>query len=205
MCPAGRSRGAKHSPRETGIRVSAPFPGGGGTHPLGLEFKQSSLARAWPNSRTPLDPLTLGLTSLHPHAVVPSLLSDEGKRIVLPAFFQRGRDFPDKTRQTLATAHAPGRQADAPWRFSLAPWRRGWLSPRGTASQLHSYDPRTLNAHSRSPPRHVPGRQGLPGGACFGNPRGSPSCVRSAADRRMPTKGPAEPLLPPIPLGPISP
>ena len=113
MCPAGRSRGAKHSPRETGIRVSAPFPGGGGTHPLGLEFKQSSLARAWPNSRTPLDPLTLGLTSLHPHAVVPSLLSDEGKRIVLPAFFQRGRDFPDKTRQTLATAHAPARHAEA--------------------------------------------------------------------------------------------
>src|SRR5262249_43957880 len=26
VCPAGRSRGAKHSPRETGIRVSASFP-----------------------------------------------------------------------------------------------------------------------------------------------------------------------------------
>jgi hypothetical protein len=51
--------------------------------------------------------VTLGLTSLHPHAVVPSLLSGEGKRIVLPAFFQRGRDLPDLTRQTLATAHAP--------------------------------------------------------------------------------------------------
>jgi hypothetical protein len=49
--------------------------------------------------------LTLGLTSLHPHAIVPSILSDEGQRIVLPAFFQRGRDTPDKTRQTFATAH----------------------------------------------------------------------------------------------------
>jgi len=49
--------------------------------------------------------LTLGLTSLHPHAVVPSILSDEGQRIVLPAFFQRGRGTPDKTRQTFATAH----------------------------------------------------------------------------------------------------
>src|SRR4051794_1547686 len=48
------------------------FPGGGGTHPLGLEFKQSSLAPAWPNSRMPIDPMTLGLTSLPPHAVVPS-------------------------------------------------------------------------------------------------------------------------------------
>jgi hypothetical protein len=56
--------------------------------------------------------LTLGLTSLSPHAVVPSLLSDEGKRIVFPAFFQRGRDFPDKTRQTLATAHASVRHAE---------------------------------------------------------------------------------------------
>jgi len=63
--------------------------------------------------------LTLGLTSLHPHAVVPSLLSDEGKRIVLPAFFQRGRDFPDKTRQTLATAHAAVRYADA---FQSGTW-----------------------------------------------------------------------------------
>src|SRR6476659_4483869 len=26
VCPAGRSQGAKQSPRETGIRVSAPFP-----------------------------------------------------------------------------------------------------------------------------------------------------------------------------------
>src|SRR5262249_62329290 len=78
--------------------------------------KQSSLAHAWPNSRTPIDPLTLSLTSLQPHAVVPSLLSVEGKRIVLPAFFQRGRDTPDKTRQTLATAHAPVRHADAPSR-----------------------------------------------------------------------------------------
>src|SRR5262249_5567613 len=72
------------------------------------EFKQSSLAHAWPNSRVPIDPLTLGLTSLPPHAIVPSLLSDEGKRIVLPAFFQRGRDLPDRTRQTLATAHRLG-------------------------------------------------------------------------------------------------
>jgi len=48
------------------------------------------------------------LTSLHPHAVVPSILSDEGKRIVLPAFFQQGRDAPDKTRQTLTTAHRGG-------------------------------------------------------------------------------------------------
>src|SRR5207249_2926492 len=70
---------------------------------------------AWPNSRTPIDPLTLGLTSLQPHAVVPSLLSVEGKRIVLPAFFQRGRDFPDKTRQTFATAHASVRHAEAIW------------------------------------------------------------------------------------------
>src|SRR5215831_20575480 len=99
--------------RETGIRVSASFPGGDGTHPLELEFKPSSLAHAWPNSRTPIDPLTLSLTSLQPHAVVPSLLSVEGKRIVLPAFFQRGRDFPDKTRQTFATAHAPVRHSDA--------------------------------------------------------------------------------------------
>ena len=75
------------------------------SHPLELEFKQSSLTHAWPNLRTSIDPLTLGLTPLHPHAIVPSLLSDEGKRIVLPAFFQRGRDAPDKTRQTLATAH----------------------------------------------------------------------------------------------------
>jgi hypothetical protein len=52
--------------------------------------------------------MTLGLTSLQPHAMVPSLLSVEGKRIVLPAFFQRGRDTPDKTRQTLATAHCVG-------------------------------------------------------------------------------------------------
>jgi hypothetical protein len=40
--------------------------------------------------------------------MVPSILSVEGKRIVLPAFFQRGRDTPDKTRQTLATAHRIG-------------------------------------------------------------------------------------------------
>src|SRR5262245_7273714 len=53
-------------------------------------------------------PLTLGLTSLHPHAIVPSILSDEGQRIVLPAFFQRGRDSPDRTRQTFATAHRFG-------------------------------------------------------------------------------------------------
>src|SRR5262249_41040823 len=53
-------------------------------------------------------PVTLGLTSLPPHAVVPSILSDEGERMVLPAFFQRGRDSPDKTRQTLATAHRFG-------------------------------------------------------------------------------------------------
>ena len=33
VCPAGRSRGAKHSPREAGIRVSAPFPAvAGRTH-----------------------------------------------------------------------------------------------------------------------------------------------------------------------------
>jgi hypothetical protein len=96
-----------HTPcdRNPGISV---FPGGDGAHPLGLEFKQESLAHAWPNSRTPIDPVTLGLTSLYPHAIVPSLLSDEGKRIVLPAFFQRGRDLPDKTRQTLATAHRGG-------------------------------------------------------------------------------------------------
>src|SRR5262249_7825143 len=42
-----------------------------------------------------------------------SLLLDEGKRIVLPAFFQRGRDSPDKTGQTLATAHAEVRHAAA--------------------------------------------------------------------------------------------
>ena len=95
------------SPRDRNPGISV-FPGGDGTHPLGLEFKQSSLAHAWPNSRTSIDPLTLGLTSLQPHAVVPSLLSDEGKRIVLPAFSQRGRDFPDKTRQTFATAHCFG-------------------------------------------------------------------------------------------------
>jgi hypothetical protein len=58
-------------------------------------------------------PLTLGLTSLHPHAVVPSILSDEGQRIVLPALFQRGRGTPDKTRQTLATAHPFVDQTDA--------------------------------------------------------------------------------------------
>jgi hypothetical protein len=52
--------------------------------------------------------LTLGLTSLHPHAIVPSILSDEGERIVLPAFFQRSRDSPDKTRQTFTTAHRVG-------------------------------------------------------------------------------------------------
>jgi len=52
--------------------------------------------------------LTLGLTSLYPHAIVPSILSDEGQRIVLPAFFQRGRDSPDKTRQTFTTAHRFG-------------------------------------------------------------------------------------------------
>jgi len=52
--------------------------------------------------------LTLGLTSLHPHAIVPSILSVEGQRIVLPAFFQRGRDSPDKTRQTFTTAHRFG-------------------------------------------------------------------------------------------------
>jgi len=52
--------------------------------------------------------LTLGFTSLHPHAVVPPILSDEGERIVLPAFFQRGRDSPDETRQTLTTAHRVG-------------------------------------------------------------------------------------------------
>ena len=91
------------------------------SHPLGLEFKQSSLAHAWPNSRTPIDPLTLGLTSLQPHAVVPSLLSVEGKRLVLPAFFQRGRDVPDKTRQTLATAHAEARHADAGCRTGRRP------------------------------------------------------------------------------------
>ena len=142
MCPAGRSRGAKHSPRETGIRVSAPFPGGGGTHPLGLEFKQSSLARAWPNSRTPLDPLTLGLTSLHPHAVVPSLLSDEGKRIVLPAFFQRGRDFPDKTRQTLATAHAPARHAEGTSAFGVA--------RVGLMDRLHQGSQNRRRQHERS-------------------------------------------------------
>src|SRR5262249_45050029 len=73
-----------------------------------LEFKQSRLTPARPNSRTSLGPLTLGLTSLHPHAVVPSILSVEGQRIVLPAFFQRGRGTPDKTRQTLATAHRFG-------------------------------------------------------------------------------------------------
>src|SRR3954465_12360413 len=55
VCPAGRSWGAKHSPREAGIRVSASFPGGDRSHPLGLEFKQSSLAHAWPNSRTSID------------------------------------------------------------------------------------------------------------------------------------------------------
>jgi len=61
--------------------------------------------------------MTLGLTSLHPHAVVPSLLSDEGKRIVLPAFFQRGRDAPDKTRQTLN--HGAPRRTDTPTQLAL--------------------------------------------------------------------------------------
>jgi hypothetical protein len=37
----------------------------------------------------------------------------EGKRIVLPAFFQRGRDSPDKTRQTFATAHTSVDLTDA--------------------------------------------------------------------------------------------
>ena len=108
VCPAGRSRRRSAHPRETGIRVFSVIPDGGRSHPLGLEFKQSSLTPAWPNSRTALGPLTLGLTSLHPHAIVPSILSVEGQRIVLPAFFQRGRDSPDKTRQTLATAHRIG-------------------------------------------------------------------------------------------------
>ncbi len=57
------------------------------------------------NSRTSFGPLTLGLTSLHPHAVVPSILSVEGQRNVLPAVFQRGRGIPDRTGPTFATAH----------------------------------------------------------------------------------------------------
>ena len=108
VCPAGRSRRRSAHPRETGIRVFSVIPDGGRSHPLGLEFKQSSLTPAWPNARTPLDPVTLGLTSLYPHAIVPPILSDEGQRIVLPAFFQRGQDSPDKTRQTFATAHRFG-------------------------------------------------------------------------------------------------
>src|SRR3954451_12070948 len=57
----------------------------------------------------------------YPHAVVPSLLSDEGKRIVLPAFFQRGRDLPDRTRQTLATAHHSGPKHRCAF-ASVLPW-----------------------------------------------------------------------------------
>jgi len=75
--------------------------------------------------------LTLGLTSLPPHAVVPSLLSDEGKRIVLPAFFQRGRDFPDNTWQTFTTAHAEDRHAESNLIIAVA--RSGLIDNRGQA------------------------------------------------------------------------
>src|SRR5215467_3307178 len=111
-------------------------------HPLGLEFKQSSLARAWPKLANAYRPVTLGLTSLHPHAIVPSLLSDEGKRIVLPAFFQRGRDTPDKTRQTLTTAHrgGPTRRGEfASKRFLLRSSRPTRASPdRQPAEDRHT-------------------------------------------------------------------
>src|SRR6516162_10783215 len=77
-------------------------------------------------------PVTLGLTSLHPHAVVPSILSDEGQRIVLPAFFQRGRDSPDKTRQTFATAHRFGpttpKLIGSRWLRSITPTRASFPS-----------------------------------------------------------------------------
>ena len=56
VCPAGRSRRRSAHPRETGIRVFSVIPDGGRSHPLGLEFKQSSLTPAWPNSRTSLGP-----------------------------------------------------------------------------------------------------------------------------------------------------
>ena len=78
--------------------------------------------------------MTLGLTSLHPHAVVPSLLSDEGKRIVLPAFFQRGRDFPDKTRQTLATAHASVRHTAGDHTEANSPLPEAGRGPGGYAA-----------------------------------------------------------------------
>src|SRR5262249_9659784 len=50
------------------------------------------------------------------------VLSDEGERIVLPAFFQRGRASPDKTRQTLATVHPFVRHAEAALRLLAHPF-----------------------------------------------------------------------------------
>src|SRR5215472_1765781 len=87
----------------------------------------------------------LGLTSLSPHAVVPSLLSDEGKRIVLPAFFQRGRDTPDKTRQTLTTAH------------------RGGPTRRRALSRCHSSKPVCVAALRGKGPGSSQGQAGQPG------------------------------------------
>src|SRR5262249_44743746 len=109
VCPVGRSRRRSADPRETGIRVSASFPEV--TERTHWDWSSSNPALPMRGlTRERLSTLlTLGLTPLHPHAIVPSLLSDEGKRIVFPPFFQRGRDAPDKTRQPLATAHLPGR------------------------------------------------------------------------------------------------
>src|SRR5262249_7797469 len=100
------SRRCRYTPPGTGVQAIQPCP------------CVASLANVY-------RPVTLGLTSLHPHAVVPSFLSDEGKRIVLPAFFQRGRGTPDKTRQTLATAHRFGPTRRVAGMAHAIPARRG--------------------------------------------------------------------------------
>src|SRR5262249_6685576 len=73
------------------------------------------------------------------------LLSDEGKRIVLPAFFQRGRDFPDETRQTFATAHASDRHTA----FSTCRPFRGPIrfSAATSCAYLNGCHPRPVNAY----------------------------------------------------------
>src|SRR5262249_44137024 len=100
---------------EAGIRVSASFPAvaerthwdWGSSNPAlpmrGLTRSDSRSLDARPYAASPT-------------CCFPPVPFGGGRWDVLSAFFQRSRDSPDKTRQTLTTAHTSVDHSEADWR-----------------------------------------------------------------------------------------
>src|SRR6516165_3708292 len=115
VCPAGRSRRRSAHPRETGIRVFSVIPDGGRSHPLGLEFKQSSLTPAWPNSRTSLGPRRWASRRF-----IRMLLSPQSFRTKVSGSFYPPSSSGVGTLPTRPDKPLPRRTASVDWTDALA-------------------------------------------------------------------------------------